>query len=480
MVSRSWHGSADRRAGRPTAAAGGVSRALAVAVAVTVAVVAVPARGQVTAQTLIGRAVSDDAQAKEVNAAIARFRERDVDACRAMLERAHNANDKLPPPGVMMALLWLSVNQLGPARAELEDTVVKFPGDPEPYLMLADLAFQERRITDADTLFERAGSLAAAFDANPKRKRDFEIRTSAGNAAVAEARRQWEPARGFLAAWLKLDPDSASGHQRLGVALFHLGQEKEALAEFTEARKLDAKAAQPELTLARLYDEAKRHDEAQALVEKAVKASPEDPQVLLAASQWYLGRNELQQAAARADAALKLDPKSLDAKIVRGAIARVARDYETAKKYFDDAHVQSPGNFPASNSLALVLAESDDQADLRRALEMAESNAKLHRESSPQQINSLTTLAWVFYRLGRRDEAEKIIEQLSQNNALTSDGAFYAARMLADRGDTERAKEILEQVLPREPVFASRADAEELLAKLKQAGAKPPEPATKP
>lgn len=488
MHSRSSPGSfAVARARRWIAAAGRVTRGRrAVLVAGAIVVLggwaAAPAQAQVTAQTLIGRAVSDDSQSKEVSAAIARFRDRDVDACRAMLERAHNANQKLPPPGVMMAILWLSVNQLGPARAELEDTVTKFPDDPEPYLMLADLSFQERRVTEADALFGRATTLIDAFTANPKRKRDFDIRANAGNAAVAEARRQWESARTFLTKWLELDPDSASGHQRLGVALFHLGQEKEALAEFTEARKLDSKAAQPELTLARLYDDAQRHDEAAALVEKAVKAAPEDPQVLLAAAQWYLGRNELEQAAARADAALRLDPRSLEAKIVRGAIARVARDYETAEKLFDEAHIQSPGNFPASNSLALVLAESDERADLQRALEMAEANAKLHRESSPQQINSLTTLAWVFYRLGRREDAEKIIEQLSQNSALTSDGAYYAARMLADRGDKTRAREIIEQVLPREPVFATRADAVELLAKLKEEADKdpPPEPAAKP
>nr|MCS5617487.1 hypothetical protein [Pirellulales bacterium] len=87
------------------------------------------ARAQVTAKTLIGKAVSDDSQYKDINNAIKRFQDRDIDGCRAILERARNNNEKLPPPGVMMAMLWLSVNQLMPARAELEQTVVKFPAD---------------------------------------------------------------------------------------------------------------------------------------------------------------------------------------------------------------------------------------------------------------------------------------------------------------------------------------------------------------
>ncbi|MFM8986400.1 MAG: tetratricopeptide repeat protein [Planctomycetia bacterium] len=288
------------------------------------------AHGQVTAQTLIGKAVSDDSQNKDITNAITRFRDRDIDGCRAILERAKSNNAKLPPPGVMMATLWLSVNQLGPARTELEDMAVKFTGDPEPYLMLGDLAFQDRRITDAAVLFEKATTLTTAFTENAKRKRDFDIRCFAGNAAVAEARKEWEAAQKQLQGWLDLDPDNASAHQRMGIVLFQLGKEAEALAQFREARKLDEKAVQPELALARLYDEAKKRDVAKRLIEQAIKAAPNDPGVLLASAQWYLGQNDLETAKTTAENALKIDSKSLEGKIVRGAIARVARDYKTA------------------------------------------------------------------------------------------------------------------------------------------------------
>ena len=446
-----------------------IGRRVALAVIVVGAAFAArPAAAQVTAQTLIGKAVSDDSQSKDINNAITRFRDRDIDGCRAVLERAKTNNPKLPPPGVMMAMLWLSVNQLAPARGELEDTAVKFGADPEPYLMLGDLAFQDRRITDAAVLFDKATALAATYEENPKRKRDFDIRCNAGSAAVAEARRQWENAQKHLAAWIELDPDNASAHQRLGIVLFQLGKETEALAEFREAQKLDKNAVQPELALARLYDDAKKKDTARQLIEQAVKTAPNDAAVQLAASQWYLGQNDLETAKTGADAALKIDPKSLDAKIVRGAIARVARDYVEAEKFFNEAHVQSPGNFPASNSLALVLIESEDKDERQRALEMSEANVAMHRENSPQQVNALTTLAWVYYKLGRREDAEKILDQISRNNALTTDGAYYVSKILADRGEKDRAKKILEEVLDNEPMFATRPDAVDLLAKLKK------------
>lgn len=423
---------------------------------------------QMTARTLVGRAVSDADQDAEINNAIGRFRDRDIDGCRALLERARSANPKLPPPGVMMAMLWLGVNQLGPARAELESTSVTFPADPEPYLMLGDLAFQERRLTEAAVLFERAAQLTGAFTENGKRKRDFQIRSAAGNAAVAEARRQWESAKKLLATWLELEPDNASAHQRMGIVEFRLGDRSAALARLREARKLDEKAAHPELAMARLLDDAKESDAARQLVEAALAASPADVSVQFAAAQWYLGRNELEAATRAADKALEIEADNLEAKLVRGAVARAARDYAAAETFFNAAHVQSPGNFAASNSLALMLVESSDEAARRRALEMAEVNAAMHRDGSPNQVGALTTLAWVFYKLGRREDAEKILEQISRNNALTSDGALYVATILADRGERDRARAILEEVLANESMFATRAEAIDLLGRLKQ------------
>ncbi|NCA12002.1 hypothetical protein EBR56_09390, partial [bacterium] len=354
------------------------------------------------------------------------------------------------------------------ARAELEDAVIKFPQDPEPYLMLGDLAFQERRVTDADVLFREATRLTAEYADNAKRRRDFDIRSHAGSAAVAEARKQWEAAEKHLRAWIDLDPDNASAQQRMGIVLFQLSKPQDALEKFREAKKLDHKAVQPELAMARLYDDAGKRDVAKKLIEAAVDRAPEDPAVLLAAAQWYLGQGDLERATSLADDALELDAKSLEARVVRGTIARVSRDYAVAERFFNDAHLQSPGNFPASNSLALVLIESDDKDARQRALEMAEANAAMHRENSPQQFNALTTLAWVYYRLGRREDAEKILAQITQHNALTTDGAYYVARILSDRGEQDRARKILEDVLANEPMFATRPDAVDLLAKLKK------------
>ena len=56
------------------------------------------AHAQVTAQSLVGKAVSGDAEFQDITSGINRFRDRDIDGCRSMFERAFSNNPKLPPP----------------------------------------------------------------------------------------------------------------------------------------------------------------------------------------------------------------------------------------------------------------------------------------------------------------------------------------------------------------------------------------------
>ncbi len=64
---------------------------------------------------------------------------------------------------------------------------------------------------------------------------------------------------------------------------------------------------------------------------------------------------------------MQLEPKLLDAKILRGMVAIFQKDYATAERYFELAHLQSPRTFLASNDLALALIEQNDQAKKLRA-----------------------------------------------------------------------------------------------------------------
>ena len=201
-----------------------------------------------------------------------------------------------------------------------------------------------------------------------------------------------------------------------------------------------------------------------------MQAAPEDATVRLGAANWFLSHGDTSAARENGAKALDLDPKNLEARIVNGTIARVARDFESASKLFGEAHSQSPRNFVASDSLALVLAELPEKENVQRALEIAETNVAMVKDNPQLQVASLTTLSWVLYKLGRMADAEKILAQVSQNNALTADGAYYIAQILSDKGEKEQAQRLLEQLMANDPIFANRTAAEELQSQLKAEG----------
>lgn len=252
---------------------------------------------QVTGESLLATATTDRATYDLFDTAIQRFRNQDLQGCRAILDEAKANDPSLPPPGVILAQLWLETRQLEPAMKELDNTATQFPDDPEPHIMIGDLTYQERRFTSAESSFLRAKELTDKYQANPARRRYFEIRCNAGLAATAEAKDQWAIAFKHLKAWQALDPRSAPVHSRLGRAMFKLGQEADALAAFRRAKELNSDLEAPEIILAKLYADAGNIEAAMRLGLKAKDrklTGPDTPQA-----------NEILQALSKSKAVWK-------------------------------------------------------------------------------------------------------------------------------------------------------------------------------
>jgi predicted Zn-dependent protease len=420
---------------------------------------------QVTVETLTGSAVNEvGPYYQDVEDAINRFFSRDIEGARALLTAAKKKSPKLAPPEVMLAQLLAATGQVPAARAELERAVRKSPDDPEAYLILADAAFGDGRQTEAGLLFAKAAALAAKFSENPKRKQNFQMRGFAGMAAVDEARENWTGAKESLQAWAKLEPNSAAAHQRLARVLFQLGEKKDAYAELQAAVKADAKAPPADVSMGNLYSASGDKTQAEKFMAAAAKKGGKDLATNLALIPWYLQNTQFSEAQAAADAALKIAPDNLEAKTLRGIVARWQRDYPTAQKWLEAAHMQSPGNAAITNHLALVLLEQKGDANQRRALEHAEVNQKLN----PNNPEIAATLGWVAYRLGRKADAQRALGAVAAAGNLTPESKYYVATVLKDQGQVGNAIKLLDAALANDQAFAYRQEAEALLAELRK------------
>jgi tetratricopeptide (TPR) repeat protein len=454
--------------GRPVSAQAVQSSAAQPTDAQTPDAAATPKSNPLTAEWLVGNAVSDanSPQYKDVTDAITRFANNDPNGARELLTSARKANPKLPPVELMMGRLWLAARQPAAGRAELESAAVKYPTDPEAFLYFAEASIAEHRIADADAMLLKVKPLVDGYSENLKRKRNFQIRLNNAMAGLNESRTQWEAALPYLKAWLELDPDSVDAHQRMGNTLFQLGKTTEAYKEFEAAAKVEPKAVNPYIALAQLYESAKDRTNAAKSIGYAVQNNPKDLNVQLMAARWAYVTNQLNEAQKYADRALQIDPKSQEARIMRGVIARYTGDFKTAESLLEQAVTASPGNLEASNQLALVLIEQDDKDKKDRALQIAELDLKQQGDRVTPDVAA--TYAWVLYKLGKTAEAEQILGKVFNAGVMSPDTAFYIATILRDRGKPDAAIRLLESAIARPEPFAQRQATADLLAKLKK------------
>jgi Tfp pilus assembly protein PilF len=437
---------------------------------------------------LIGNAVDvDDAHPyPEVSQAIIRFQHGDAESAEAILEKAKNRYKMLPPAEVMLAKLFSmsnAQNQAANVRGQLEKCVRLHPDDPEAYIIIATQALREGRLTEAAGTFAQGKAVAAKFTENKKRQKEFLTASESGMAAVAEARQNWDEARAHLEAWLAVDPKSAVAHSRLARALFQADKTDDkkagaraAYAELKAAADADPKSMSPYIGLALLYEEAGKHqdqthEDAVTFIRRAVSEPPADPDTRLAtyirAADWAINTDQPNEAKEYADMALKVQPDSAEAKVIRAVAARLLRDNVTAEKYLAEVYAMYPTNFAASNQYAQVLAEqSADKKKQDKALAIAQINAKLYGQGGAQAAECAATLGWVLYQKGEINQADQVMRELEKANAQTPDSLYYKAKILEAAGQPDNAVRYLKAALTLSKAFVHHREAQSMKDKL--------------
>jgi len=402
------------------------------------------ANAQLTTKVLIGDSVSNPGpRYSDVDEAIKRFNNRDPLGAQQFLEAAVRKNPNLPPVDLLLAKMYFLSGDSASGLGSLEKTATDHPDDPEPYLILADQAVSAGQTIQAEALYEKALQLIDRFEGNNKRKRNFIIRARNGRSLVAERRKNWQTATNDLTALLKVDPDNAAAHFRLGRALFMQKKFREGNAEFVKAHDLDKKLPDPNVSAALLYEQLGMRSEAKTAFETAVKANRDDAKTLAAYAQWLLQTGDVARAEQALAAARRVAPENLEVLILSGVAARMSKKMKPAEDYFVAALRLSPSNAAVINQLALLLVEQPDEAKRQRAVDFARINATLQPNSGESNI----TLAWVLYQVGRTRDAEAALRKGLAARNLSPDSNYLVAKILAEQKRPDVAKQFLAAAL---------------------------------
>lgn len=426
------------------------------------------AAAQLSPEALIGDSVSepDSARYSDVNEAIKRFNNRDILGAKQFLENAKRKDPKLPPVGVMLAKMYGLTNNGAAVRPALEQSIDEDPNDPEPYLLLAESTLQANQTIEADALYEKAVNLVNAYDANAKRKREMSIRAYSGRALVAERRKEWKEAAEDLRQWLKLDPEDATAHTRLGQALCMLDQVEEGRQEFETAKKLDDKRASPYVMVASMYERLGQQEQALEQFAKAYSEDRTNETTLVTYAQSLMRAGKLEDANKVLSTARRAVPSSFNVWLLSGVCYRMMNDATKAEQSLMRALSLQPGSRDVFDQLAQVLAESDDADKKSRALQFAATNAKLY----PNNADVNVTLSWALYQNGRSREATGVLRKALQSGggALGADSRVLVAKIFIANKQPENAERLLSSSLTEsQGIFVQRAEAEKLLAEMK-------------
>jgi tetratricopeptide (TPR) repeat protein len=208
----------------------------------------------------------------------------------------------------------------------------------------------------------------------------------------------------FLAVACTTDP-AVKKQQYLdsGNKYFDQGKYAEAIIEYRNAIGVDAAFGQARKRLAETYA---RTGNARGSFDEFVRAAdllPTDVNVQLTAGNLLLVSRQPQEALARADAALKVQPENIDALILRGSALAGLTSFDEALASIEQAIKLDPDRGTTYTSLGIVqIAQGrrdDAEATLRRAVSL-----------SPKETQTHLALGNFYWSLGRTQQAEQAFE----------------------------------------------------------------------
>ena len=392
------------------------------------------------------------------------------------LKEAKAQHDFLPPVKVMMANLFFTDKPVQPAMGKmlLEQAVSDedSASDPEAHLILGDIAFRERRVSDAELQYAEGARLLKESKVDADRKTDMQAQYWAGMAAVHQQRNKWTEARKATLEFIKLKPADGNAHRQLAGILFQLKQpEAEVLAELKTAVKLNPQLASPALLMASFYQQSRNLYEADAVAKKteewltkAMKESPQNVQPYVALGKLYWDQGNYEQAEKFVSQGQKIDPRYIDVKIFLARIARYRGNFDKAEQILEEIVKDSPSNIEANNELALTLADRPTKSSDKK--KRALSLAKISLDADPQNPELAATLGWILLQLDQLDEAQRAFTIATQGRTLSRDNAYYVARFQHRRGNSVDARKIVETALNATGPFANKAEAEKFKKEL--------------
>lgn len=162
---------------------------------------------------------------------------------------------------------------------------------------------------------------------------------------------------------LRIEPDHAIAHAKLGAALCHGGQYQEAERVLRRAVELDRNSAEAHLNLGALLYRKGEFASAETVLRRAIKLDPRNSEVLVSLGLALGARSRLDHAADCFSKALAIKPRDASALCGLGWLAGIEGRFGDSEKLYRDALVADPRKPYAWASLAEIRRMTTDDGE---------------------------------------------------------------------------------------------------------------------
>ncbi len=214
---------------------------------------------------------------------------------------------------------------------------------------------------------------------------------------------------------LRLEPENAVIYNDVGVALAQQGHVAEAVAQYETAARLDPAYIDAPLNLGVAYFRLQRFHESAVNYERALQLKPDNANAENCLGLALANDHRPDEAIVHYHKAIALSPTSADARCNLGAVLGSLGRFEEAIPEFEAAIRVDPMMADAHYNLGLVLALKHDyepsivQFQAASKLRAGFANAEFH-------------WAWALQALGRKAEAQPILEEAVRDAAAAPAG----------------------------------------------------------
>lgn len=275
----------------------------------------------------------------------------------------------------------------------------------------------------------------------------------------------------------KIEPNDFHAWYSLGSINGQLGKFNDAIKALHKALRIDSSSTEALAILGLAFFSAERYEEAITTYKKLIKIEPDNIDALINISAAYLVLEECEQAIlplqqslkikqtstalanlgkalhgtgndndaqAQLEAALNLEPSSLEALMIMGEISHEQHDYEQALKYYEATTQHHPDVAKAWNNKGLVLYDSGQYVEAISSLQFA---LKLKKN----YLSAMLNLGLCYGAQENYNKAEDVFKRCIDIEPRSAKSHLHLGMIQQHQGNSKLALSSLDITLKLEP-----------------------------